>query len=87
MGKKKITLDDVFEAVNNGFSSIEKRMATKDDLKNGLQGVETRLTKKIDKVQESVDILEEVDILDVQRRLQTVEKEVRTLNKHVSKTP
>jgi len=35
MGKKKITLDDVFEAVNNGFSSIEKRMATKDDLKNG----------------------------------------------------
>ena len=54
-------------------------MTTKEDLEK----LEIKLTNKIDAVQESVNILEEVDVLDLQKRVQKNEKEIRTLNRHV----
>lgn len=52
MKKKKITIDDVFEAVTNGFTSMEDRMATKEDLKafatkKDLFELESRITEKM----------------------------------------
>ena len=97
--KQKITIDDVFEAVNNGFTNMESRMATKEDLnhvetgirkematKEDLRALETRLTNKIDRVQESVDDLDAIDVKNLQERMMKTEKEVRVLNRHVFKT-
>lgn len=91
--KINVTIEDVFNAVNDGFTNMENRMATKQDLQilenkltDKIELVETKLTNKIDKVQESVDGLGEVDIKNLEGRVTATEKDIRTLNKHVFKT-
>ena len=58
--KIKVTLDDVLNAVNSGFTNMEERMATKeelyamrDELKEDLRKTEGKLVAKIDTVQSS----------------------------------
>ncbi|OGN28700.1 MAG: hypothetical protein A3A33_02005 [Candidatus Yanofskybacteria bacterium RIFCSPLOWO2_01_FULL_49_25] len=82
----KVTNEDLLKAINGGFNNVQEqlddvrqRMTTKEDLEK----LEIKLTNKIDAVQESVNILEEVDVLDLQKRVQKNEKEIRTLNRHV----
>ena len=72
MKKKKITIEDVFEAVNKGFNNMETRLET----------TETRLVNKIDAVQESIDNLEAVDVKDLQERMAVAEKDIRTIKRH-----
>ncbi len=88
MKKKKITIDDVFEAVNNGFTSIEKRIATKEDLKASELRLETKietserkLEKKIEEIKDVVDYAEEHEISDLQRRMMKAERDISILNK------
>lgn len=82
---KGVTLDDLanmvasgFDGVDRKFEDIEKRMVTKDEFRS--------LEKKVDKldfqVDEIYDILkrfEENDILNLQKRVQILEKAVRAL--------
>ena len=79
------TLDDLanmvargFEGVDKKFEDIEKKMVTKDEFRS--------LSKKVDKLDyqmdEVYDILkrfEENDILNLQKRVQILEKAVRAL--------
>ncbi len=95
--KKK---EDLLDVIARNVAEMKRSMATKEDLrgfatkedlrdlatKDDLRNLETRLTNKIDKVQESVDILEEVDVNDLQKRMANTEKDIRTLNKAVFKT-
>ena len=55
---KKMTIDKLavmvakgFDSIDNKFESIEKRMATKEDIKN----LEKRLEKKIDNVENKLE--------------------------------
>lgn len=83
----KMTLDKLARMVAGGFD----RTATKDEMNSRFDFVETRLKdveKKVDKldyqVDESYDILkrfEENDILNLQKRVQILEKAVRSLAK------
>lgn len=89
--KKGTTLDDLanmvargFEGVDKRFDNIENRMATKIDLVK----VEQRLGKLDYQVDEVYDILkrfEENDILNLQKRVQILEKAVRALAGQTSK--
>jgi len=88
---KGTTLDDLANMVARGFDDIEKRMVTKDEF-NSLRGEFHSLSKKVDKldyqVDEVYDILkrfEENDILNLQKRVQILEKAVRALATSQSK--
>lgn len=93
-----ITLDDLSNMVARGFEGVDKRFdstATKDDLKElktELKGDLNTLAKKVDKLDyqmdEVYDILkrfEENDILNLQKRVQILEKAVRALAGQTSK--
>ena len=81
------TLDDLanmvargFEGVDKKFEDIEKKMVTKDEFRS--------LSKKVDKLDyqmdEVYDILkrfEENDILNLQKRVQILERIVRAMAK------
>jgi polyhydroxyalkanoate synthesis regulator phasin len=62
-------------------------MATKADitiLRGDLETMERRLTTKIEAVDEKIDVLEESDVRDLQKRVYTLEKDVKHLkHKHV----
>ena len=89
----KMTLDKLAIMVANGFSEINEKMATKDDLGNGLKKVEIRLgsvedrldrvEQKLGKVENRVeevrDILvsEEKQVLDLQKRVGVLERAVK----------
>ena len=80
-----------FEGVDNKFDDIGKRMVTKDEF-NSLRGEFPSLSKKVDKLDyqmsEAHDILkrfEENDILNLQKRVQILEKAVRALAASQSK--
>ena len=75
---KGITLDELAGMVSRRFDEVEGKMVTKDELR--------ALEKKVDKldyqVSEVHDILkrfEENDILNLQKRVQILEKAVRAL--------
>ncbi len=84
-----------FESVDKRFEEVEQKMATKEDLKElrvELRGDVNALSKKVDKldyqVDEVYDILkrfEENDILNLQKRVQVLEKAVRSLAGQTSK--
>ncbi len=79
MSEKDITKTELLGAINKGFTAVEKRlsgvekkMATKDDLKS----VEQRLGQKIDSVRASLDseIMRRIDERAViLKRLDTLE--------------
>ena len=82
---KKMTLDSLAGMVSRGF----EKTATRDDLKElkaELKGDIHVLDKKVDKLDFQVDEvkdilerLEESDILNLQKRVQILEKAVRSL--------
>ena len=86
-----MTTDDLAAMMVRRFDVLEGKMATKDDLKNleiklefKMEDVERKLSKKIDVVEEKVDLLEEIDIRDVQHRLATAEEDIKQIKqKHV----
>lgn len=86
---RKMTLEKIARMVADGFSEANEKMATKDEMNSRFDSVETKLKsveKKVDKldyqVDEVHDILkrfEENDILNLQKRVQILEKAVRAL--------
>jgi len=77
-----ITLDELASMVSGGFDNIEKRMVTKDEFNDFRFDVNKRLGKLEFQVDEMHDILkrfEENDILNLQKRVQILEKAVRAL--------
>lgn len=78
INNKGITLDELAGMVSRRFDEVEGKMVTKDEFR--------ALEKKVDKldyqVSEVYDILkrfEENDILNLQKRVQLLEKAVRAL--------
>lgn len=77
-------------ATKKDIVDIRAEMATKKDLadlemamKDNLYAVERRLSAKIETVDEKVDLLEEIDVRDIQRRVTVLEKNVKVLkHKH-----
>ena len=45
MAKKKITIDGLARMVADGFNSVESKMATKSDMDNRFDKVESRLDR------------------------------------------
>ena len=87
MKNEDITNAKLLEAVSKGFTAVEQRfqkiedrldgMATKEDLSAGLDGLEQRLTVKIDGVRKSLDaeILRRTDeYAQIIKRLTTLEQ-------------
>lgn len=88
---KSVTLDELANMVARGFENT----ATKGDLKdlevklgNRIDGIDKRLSKVEYQVDEVYDILkrfEESDILNLQKRVQILEKAVRSLASQLQK--
>ena len=77
-----ITLDDLAAMVSGGFDNIEKRMVTKDEFNDFRFDVKKRLGKlefQVDEVHDILKRFEENDILNLQKRVQILEKVVRAL--------
>jgi len=78
----KMTLDKLAGMVARGF----EKAATKTEMNSRFDSIERRLAKVEYQVGEAHDILkrfEENDILNIQRRVQILEKAVRALSKQV----
>lgn len=77
-----MTVEKLAVMVARGFANT----ATKDDIKElklDIEGVEQRLSAKIEAIDEKVDTLEEVDVRDLQKRVFGLEKDVKQLkHKH-----
>lgn len=88
---KSVTIDELANMVARGFENT----ATKGDLKdlgvklgNRIDGIDKRLSKVEYQVDEVYDILkrfEESDILNLQKRVQILEKAVRSLASQLQK--
>ena len=89
---KETTNEDLAGMISRGFQDMEARLVGKDEFNsfkgefNSFKGEFNLLSKKVDKldyqVSEVYDILkrfEENDILNLQRRVQVLEKAVRAL--------
>ncbi|MDP4001682.1 MAG: hypothetical protein Q8P69_01405 [bacterium] len=70
-------------ATKDDIAAIRFEMATKEDLSTGLDNLERRLGVKIDRVDEKVDLLEEVDIRGMQGRISALEDAKKLKQKHV----
>ncbi len=88
---KGTTLDDLANMVARGFENTATKQELRE-LKTELKGDINALAKKVDKLDyqmdEVYDILkrfEENDILNLQKRVQTLEKAVRSLAGQTSK--
>lgn len=71
-----------FESVDKKFDDMDKRMVTKDEFNSRLNSLDKKVDKLDYQVDEVYDILkrfEENDILNLQKRVQTLEKAVRSL--------
>lgn len=82
---KETTNEDLAGMISRGFQDMEARLVGKDEF-NSFKGEFHLLSKKVDKldyqVSEVYDILkrfEENDILNLQKRVQMLEKAVRAL--------
>lgn len=88
--KGKMTMERLARMMADGFEEISGKVATKEDLtevKSKLAEHDKRFSKleyKIDEVKDAVERLEESDILNLQKRVQVLEKAVRALAKQVS---
>ena len=83
-----ITLDELASMVSGGFDNIEKRMVTKDEFNDFKLDVNKRLGKlefQVDEVHDILKRFEENDILNLQKRVQILEKAVRALASSQSK--
>jgi len=75
-----------FEVVDKKFDDLEKRMVTKDEFNLRFNGLEKKVEKLDYQMDEVYDILkrfEENDILNLQKRVQILEKAVRSLSKQI----
>ena len=85
----KVTLEVLNDSLGNlagmvakGFDDIERRMVTKDEFNSRLGSLEKKVDKLDYQVSEAYDILKrfkENDILNLQKRVQILEKAVRAL--------
>ena len=76
----KMTIDKLGQMVSNRFDEIEEKMTTKGDL----EGLERRLSNKIESIGQDVGALEETDIRNLHHRVFNLEKDVKILKrKHV----
>ena len=82
---KGTTNEDLAGMISRGFQDMEARLVSRDDF-NSFKGEFGSLVKKVDKLDyqmsEVYDILkrfEENDILNLQKRVQILEKAVRAL--------
>ena len=85
--KKEMTLDKLAGMVSRRFDDIESKMVTKDEFNSFRLEVNQRLGKVEYHVDEAHDILkrfEENDILNLQKRVQILEKAVRSLASQIS---
>lgn len=87
---KKVTLEDLAGMVANGFESVDKRfdeieikIATKEELSKLEQKV-SKIDFRLDEVYDILQRFEENDILNLQKRVQILEKAVRTIAKQMS---
>jgi|SRR3989338_318441 len=94
--KIKVTLDEVLDAVNRGFTSVERRMdgmvtkeefnAFRDETRSNFHAVDKRfnqLDMAIDAVKDDLAVTEEVNVSDLQHRMIIAEKDIRYLkSKH-----
>lgn len=69
------TLDELVEAVHNGFTSIQQVLATKAD-KTDLDYVERRLDARIDKTNENISYLR-LKVDDIHEELRGFTSDVR----------
>ena len=91
---KGTTLDDLANMVATGFDSvdkkienIERRMVDKDEFNLRFNTLEKKVDKLDYQMSEVYDILkrfEENDILNLQKRVQTLEKVVKALANQIS---
>lgn len=87
---KKVTLEDLAGMVASGFESVDKRfdeieikIATKEELSKLEQKV-SKIDFRLDEVYDILQRFEENDILNLQKRVQILEKAVRTIAKQMS---
>ena len=85
-------LEGLINIVAVNVAEIKSEMATKADIavvrfemvtKEDLTDLESRLSNKIDKVEEKIDLLEEVDIQGMQGRISALEDAKKIKQKHV----
>jgi|SRR3989338_8862682 len=91
---KGTTLDDLANMVATGFDSVDKkieniesRMVAKDEFNLRFNTLEKKVDKLDYQMSEVYDILkrfEENDILNLQKRVQTLEKVVKALANQIS---
>lgn len=82
---KKMTLDKLAGMISRRFDDIEDEMVTKNEFSDFRSEINKRLDKVEYQVDEVYDILkrfEENDILNLQKRVQILEKAVRALASH-----
>lgn len=77
--KGKMTLDKLARMVGDGFNeATEKTNRIENKLSEHDKRFDT-LEFKVDEVKDTIERLEESDILNLQKRVQVLEKAVRTL--------
>jgi len=89
MPKDEVTLAQVLEAVNNGFSAMEAKMATKEDLKAFATKEDlNKVVEMVGMLQGQVSSMEtdiktiKGDVKDVHKRMDAVEKLATTKVSH-----
>ena len=86
---KRMTLDRLAEIVAKGFEHTAskeelKTLVSKDEFHTRMEKIERRLASvelKVDEVKDLVINLDEGEILDLQRRVQTLERSAKNLGK------
>ena len=72
---KKITNIELLESINRSFSNIEKKMATKDDIKDMATKTDVeRLEKRIDDFAETK--VSKVTFKELENRVQKIEAKI-----------
>jgi len=76
---KTTSKENLLHIIARSVAEIKDNMITNMATKVDLEGVERRLSAKIDAVEEKVDDLEMVDVLNLQGRVSVLEKDVKQL--------
>lgn len=72
-----------FESVDKRFGGIESRMATKEDIHELKQKV-SRIDFRVDEMHDILMHFEENDLLNLQRRVKTLERIIKAMAKKIS---
>ena len=75
MKKKNVTIDQLAVMVQNGFSDVSSKMATKVELQKGLEGV----NKRLDKVDNRLDRIEDILLEKHDEEIKSLKARVRIL--------